>query len=144
MNANEGVHHLLSTRNNNFSNRSQKATVVVLAALLAATGSSGLSRAAVVAVSATVGTAGGLGLLCLLAYATGVGQSAMLWLGLRRRKGKVADESGDGEDTEKMEEGDASSQAKATYALSPPPSQSSMPPQPSWLGPSCVLSIPFQ
>ena len=27
-----GVHHLMSTRNNNFSNRSQKSTVVVLAA----------------------------------------------------------------------------------------------------------------
>ena len=30
----QGVHHLLSTRNNNFSNRSQKATIVVLAAAL--------------------------------------------------------------------------------------------------------------
>jgi hypothetical protein len=49
----QGVHHLLSTRNNNFSNRSQKATIVVLAAaLLAATRSSGgLSQQAAVAVS---------------------------------------------------------------------------------------------
>lgn len=72
-------------------------------------------------VSATAGTAGGMGLLCLLAYATGLGQSAMMWLGLRRRKGKVADEA-DGQDTEKMEEGDASTttkQAKTTYAGSP-------------------------
>jgi hypothetical protein len=113
---------MLSTRNNNFSNRSQKVTVVVLAALLAATGGGGLSRATIVAVSATAGTAGGVGLLCLLAYATGVGQSAMVWLGLRRRKGKVADH-GEQDDTEKMEEGDANTagQAKSTYARPPPP-----------------------
>ena len=50
-----------------------------------------------------MGTVGGVGLLLLLAYATGVTQTALMWCGLARHR-KVADAHE--EDSEKMEAGD--------------------------------------
>lgn len=62
VNAKLGVHHLMSTRNNNFSNRSQKSTIIVLAALVKlAVGSGDAADQDTIILAATFGTLGALG-----------------------------------------------------------------------------------